>query len=77
MEKVSLKALEVKSVLLSKLSVLVMMHWRYCSCERRSFTNVPTFFLPMRTSHGLSPVKWCEFSPSQPGTTATVTASMS
>ena len=78
MGKVSLKTLEVtRSVLLSKLSGLVMMHWRYCSCERQSNAYVPTFSLPMLTSHGLSPVKWSEFSPSQLGTTATITASMS
>ena len=46
-------------------------------CERRSFTNVPTFSLPMWTNYGLSPVKWCEFSPSQLGTTAIITDSIS
>ena len=73
-----IERLEVtRSVLSPKLSGLVMMHWRYRSCVRQSFTNVPTFSLPMWTSHGLSPVKWCEFSPNQLGITATITASMS
>ena len=32
-----------------------------------------TFSLPMWTSHGLSPVKWCEFSPNQLGITTSTT----
>ena len=53
MWKVPLKAWDVTQSMLSpKLSGLVMMHWRYRSCESRSFTNVPMFPLPMWTSPG-------------------------
>ena len=74
----SSKALEsTRSVLLPKLSGLVMMLWRYRSCERRSLTNGLTFSLPIWKIIDEPSEVVQVLTLSQLVTTATITDSMS